>query len=63
VLGVEPDWAFSLNDYAAASDTTTTATPTAGSVKQGQVLDQLAGSLADELKLQTEYLQGSVCRS
>jgi hypothetical protein len=28
--------------------------------QQVQQLDQLAGSLADELTLQTDYLQGSV---
>ncbi|KAL5283913.1 FOXO3.2 family protein [Megaselia abdita] len=48
---VEPDWAFPTsqqNDYE-----NTTITPA-----QASALDQLAGSLADDLTLQKEFLQG-----
>lgn len=53
-LGMEPDWNFgsAIPDYNLEG---TTPTP-----QQKQQLDQLAGSLADELTLQTDFLQGSV---
>ncbi|CAO1428270.1 unnamed protein product [Diamesa serratosioi] len=53
-LGIESDWNYgsTLSDY--NSDCTTT-TP-----QHNQQLDQLAGSLADELTLEHDFLQGSV---
>lgn len=53
-LGIEPDWNFgsAIPDYSSEG---TTPTP-----QQKQQLDQLAGSLADELTLQSDFLQGSV---
>ncbi|CAO1434856.1 unnamed protein product [Diamesa hyperborea] len=49
-LGIEPDWNFgsAIPDY---SSEVTTPTP-----QQKQQLDQLAGSLADELTLQSDFL-------
>lgn len=53
-LGIESDWNYgsTLSDY--NSDCTTTTS------QHNQLLDQLAGSLADELTLENDFLLGSV---
>lgn len=50
IVGVEPDWSFTSNQQDFTQNDT----------QSSAALDQLAGSLADELTLQNEYLQGSV---
>lgn len=50
IVGVEPDWSFTSNQQDFSQNDT----------QSSAALDQLAGSLADELTLQNEYLQGSV---
>ncbi len=50
IVGVEPDWSYTSNQQDFSQNDT----------QSSAALDQLAGSLADELTLQNEYLQGSV---
>jgi forkhead box protein O3 len=64
-LGIDADWAYATDLPVILSDGTngtvngTEQTLTQQQIQQGQAtLDQLAGSLADELTLQTDYLQG-----
>lgn len=62
MLDLEPSWSYAALDY----DNNSTlnhkleAVSSAESIHltQNSTLDQLAGSLADELTLQNEYLQG-----
>uniref|UniRef100_A0A1B0GKI0 Uncharacterized protein n=2 Tax=Lutzomyia longipalpis TaxID=7200 RepID=A0A1B0GKI0_LUTLO len=56
VLGIEPDWGYPQDDFV---PTTTASTTAATTTAQGSAqLDQLAGSLADDLTLQSEFMQG-----
>lgn len=70
ILGLEPDWGGFVGAGAANSGVTAAAnaaqqsdyTQQPGTEAQAQALDQLAGSLADELSLQKDFMQGSVAR-
>lgn len=52
-VGVEPDWSFSNQAPSDFNQNTSVVTSA-----QATALDQLAGSLADELTLQNDYIQG-----
>lgn len=63
LVSIDSDWQYgtNMNDYSQELSTADTSAGTTAQSSQGQtVLDQLAGSLADELTLQNEFLQGSV---
>lgn len=60
VLGIEPDWGYPQDDFAPTTTTSTTAATTTAQQQGSAQLDQLAGSLADDLTLQSEFMQGSV---
>ncbi|XP_055699776.1 forkhead box protein O isoform X2 [Phlebotomus papatasi] len=58
VLGIEPDWGYPQDDFAPTTTTSTTAATTTAQQQGSAQLDQLAGSLADDLTLQSEFMQG-----
>lgn len=66
IVGLEPDWGFAAGGVTAAaaaaqqSDYAQQATDTPGGLEEAIALDQLAGSLADELSLRKDFMQGSV---
>lgn len=67
LIGLEPDWSFTPPGLPQAADYTDGPEDMVnddGTNQMGLVhstaLDQLAGSLADELTLQKDFLQGSV---
>lgn len=60
-LAIEADWAYATELPAILTEGQNGSTNgTEPTQQQVQQLDQLAGSLADDLTLQTDYLQGSV---
>ncbi len=60
-LTIDADWSYATDLPVILTEGANDATNgTEPNQQQVQQLDQLAGSLADELTLQTDYLQGSV---